>query len=147
MELRELLKELSRMGKTIIISSHILTELTEMCTHIGIIERGNLLASGRVSDIMRRLNLHSRIIRVKMRPLPPEYQERLQAVLAQAPNVKAARPLDVPDNWELQVEGDEQTLNNVLRYLVHHNVPLYSFSEQATNLEEIFMQVTKGYVA
>ncbi|NOK60617.1 MAG: hypothetical protein GFH27_549297n216 [Chloroflexi bacterium AL-W] len=57
-ELRELLKELRAMGKTIMISSHILTELAEMCTHIAIIERGRLLASGDVKDIMRSLQSH-----------------------------------------------------------------------------------------
>ncbi|HEX5691510.1 MAG TPA: ABC transporter ATP-binding protein, partial [Roseiflexaceae bacterium] len=57
-ELRELLKELRALGKTIMISSHILTELAEMCTHIGIIERGHLLASGDVATIMRSLQPH-----------------------------------------------------------------------------------------
>src|SRR5688572_19716133 len=52
-ELRELLRELQRMGKTILVSSHILTELAEMCTHIGIIERGKLLVSGSVSEILK----------------------------------------------------------------------------------------------
>ncbi len=54
-ELRELLKELRAMGKTIVISSHILTELAEMCTHIGIIERGKLLVSGRVDEVLQTL--------------------------------------------------------------------------------------------
>ena len=54
-ELRELLKELRLLGKTILISSHILTELAEMCTHIGIIERGRLLVSGDVSEILQSL--------------------------------------------------------------------------------------------
>jgi ABC-2 type transport system ATP-binding protein len=54
-ELRELLKELRRLGKTILISSHILTELAEMCTHIAIIERGNLLLSGSVAEILQAM--------------------------------------------------------------------------------------------
>src|SRR2546430_1979396 len=57
-ELRELLRELRALGKTILISSHILTELAEMCTHIAIIERGRLLASGDVETIMRSLQPH-----------------------------------------------------------------------------------------
>ncbi len=60
-ELRELLKELRGMGKTIMISSHILTELAEMCTHIGIIEAGKLLASGGVDEIMHGLQPHRTI--------------------------------------------------------------------------------------
>src|SRR5207248_2593750 len=54
-ELRELLKELRNLGKTILVSSHILTELAEMCTHVGIIERGHLLISGRVEDILQAM--------------------------------------------------------------------------------------------
>jgi ABC-2 type transport system ATP-binding protein len=54
-ELRELLKELRSLGKTILVSSHILTELAEMCTHVAIIERGRLLVSGRVSDILQAM--------------------------------------------------------------------------------------------
>src|SRR5215210_1713073 len=54
-ELRELLKELSSLGKTILVSSHILTELAEMCTHVAIIERGHLLVSGSVSDILQAM--------------------------------------------------------------------------------------------
>ena len=54
-ELRELLKELRSLGKTILISSHILTELAEMCTHVAIIERGRLLISGRVGDILHAM--------------------------------------------------------------------------------------------
>lgn len=146
MELRELLKELSRMGKTIIISSHILTELSEMCSHIGIIERGRLLTSGRVSDIMRSLNQHSRSVRVKLGPVEVEKAEKLLATLSAGPQVKTARPLETPGEWEIQVEGDETQLQALLRYLVQQDLPVYSFSEQTNNLENIFLQVTRGYV-
>lgn len=150
-ELRELLKELSRMGKTIIISSHILTELTEMCSHVGIIERGVLLASGKVSDIMGKLNRHLKVVKLRVRPVKPEKIELLQTILLSGPGVKAARPLENPGQnpteWELQVEGSEAELQQLLRYFVEKKVPLFSFSEQATNLEEIFLQVTQGYVS
>lgn len=150
-ELRELVKELSRMGKTIIISSHILTELTEMCSHVGIIERGVLLASGKVSDIMEKLNQHLKLVKLRVRPVKPEKIELLKAVLLSGPGVKAARPLESQSqsltDWELQVEGSEVELSQLLRYLVEKNIPLFSFSEQPTNLEEIFLQVTRGYVS
>ncbi len=64
-ELRELLKELRALGKTIVISSHILTELAEMCTHIGIIEAGRLLVSGEVQDVLRSLQPH-KIVEVRV---------------------------------------------------------------------------------
>ncbi|MDB5079000.1 MAG: hypothetical protein JWP00_924 [Chloroflexi bacterium] len=152
-ELRELLKELSRMGKTIIISSHILTELTEMCSHVGIIERGALLTSGKVSEILGKLNRHLRVIKLLVRPVKPEKVSLLQTILSSGPGVKAARPLENNDQapnqseWELLVEGNETELQALLRYLVEKNIPLFSFSEQPTNLEEIFLQVTRGYVS
>lgn len=146
-ELRELLKELSRMGKTIIISSHILTELAEMCSHIGIIERGRLLASGRVSDIMRTLNQHLRLVRLKLGQVEAEQMTRVKAVLETGPGVRAVRPIQPDTEWELQVEGDEAALNGLLRYLIHHGVPVYSFNEQSANLEDIFLQITRGYVS
>ncbi|HUS16406.1 MAG TPA: ABC transporter ATP-binding protein, partial [Chloroflexia bacterium] len=64
-ELRELLKELRQLGKTILISSHILTELAEVCTHVGIIERGKLLVSGSIDDILRRIQ-PARVIQVRV---------------------------------------------------------------------------------
>jgi ABC-2 type transport system ATP-binding protein len=152
-ELRELLKELSRMGKTIIISSHILTELTEMCSHVGIIERGVLLASGRVSDILGKLNGQLKVIKLRMKPVKPDKTSLLQEILLSGPGVKTARPLEAENQgptsseWELQVEGSEAELNRLLRYYIEKNIPLYSFSEQPTNLEEIFLQVTQGYVS
>ncbi|HEX2915451.1 MAG TPA: ABC transporter ATP-binding protein [Chloroflexia bacterium] len=146
-ELRELLKELSRMGKTIIISSHILTELTEMCSHIGIIERGNMLASGKVSDILKALNQHTRVIRLKLGALPAELLPALEKVLHSGPGVKNARRIEESMDWELQFEGDEREMHLLLRYLIQKNVPVYSFSEQVSNLEDIFLQITKGYVS
>ncbi len=145
-ELRELLKELSRMGKTIIISSHILTELTEMCSHIGIIERGRLLATGRVSDILGSLNQHLRIVRLKLGPLNTD-NSIIQNFLATGPNVRCVKPLETAGEWEVQVEGNEPELHALLRYYIGRNAPIYSFSEQPVNLEDAFLRITKGYVA
>ncbi len=157
-ELRELLKELSRMGKTILISSHILTELAEMCSHIGIIERGNLLASGRVSDILRDMRHDRRIVTIKVQALT-EHLTAIGNIIAQGPGVREVRPLtDVPlgsepnsgwsmASWEIQLEGHEVELNQLLRYLVWQNVPVYNFSEHEDDLEDIFLKVTQGLVS
>jgi ABC-2 type transport system ATP-binding protein len=155
-ELRELLKELSRMGKTILISSHILTELAEMCTHIGIIERGNLLASGRVSDILRNLRRGQRIVTIKVQAAT-RYLEQITTVIGRGPGVREVRPLlnsPIGDSnewslasWEILLEGHETELNQLIRYLVWQNIPIYSFSEREDNLEDIFLQVTQGLVS
>ncbi len=145
-ELRELLKELSRMGKTIIISSHILTELAELCSDIGIIERGSLLASGRVNDIMRQLNRQLRQVRLKLGDNSKEMEQAVKEALTHGPGVRAARFLAESNEWELQVEGEELALQTLLRYLVQQAVPVYSFNEQPASLEDLFLKITQGYV-
>lgn len=156
-ELRELLKELSRMGKTVLISSHILTELAEMCSHIGIIERGRLLASGRVSDILKDLHRERRTVVIKVQAIS-QYAENIAGVIRQGPQVREINlltpltDLSVPNSlslisWEVELAGQEPQLNELLRYLLWQNIPVYSFGEREHNLEDIFLQVTKGIVS
>lgn len=140
-ELRELLKELRSMGKTIMISSHILTELAEMCTHIGIIERGNLLASGDVTTIMRSLQPH-RIFSVHLLSDPSQ----AAALVRGQPHVLDVRLLpDVaPPQIEIDVEGDDQAVGDLLTCLIQGGAVVTHFAGQVSNLEDIFMRVTEG---
>ncbi|MEO8288982.1 MAG: ABC transporter ATP-binding protein [Chloroflexota bacterium] len=87
-ELRELLKELRSLGKTILVSSHILTELAEMCTHVAIIERGKLLISGAVTDILQAMQ-PAREIYVRVLGRPAEAAQIIQSV----PGVLSVRSL------------------------------------------------------
>src|SRR5918997_479265 len=87
-ELRELLKELRSLGKTILVSSHILTELAEMCTHIGIIERGQLLVNGSVQDVLRSLQPH-KVVEVRVL----DDVDRAVEVLRPIPGVREVRVL------------------------------------------------------
>ena len=149
-ELRELLRELSRMGKTIIISSHILTELSEVCTHAGIIERGQMLVSGRISDILNQSGGYKRRVRAKFKA-PAAHTAIISQILAAAPRVGDVQSAeaDTPSAlaFEFNLNGDEQTQIELLRYLVTQNLPLYALTEEKTNLEDIFMRITKGAVA
>ncbi|HYF63225.1 MAG TPA: ABC transporter ATP-binding protein [Herpetosiphonaceae bacterium] len=153
-ELRELLRELRRMGKTIMISSHILTELAEMCTHIGIIERGKLLASGDVSTIMAGLRPH-KLLEIH---LLGRAAAALQFVRAQ-PHVEHAE-LSGEAGEAGEAAGDEQggvllanyvggpqELSGLLAAMVGAGFPLTQFAERHSDLEEVFMQVTQGAVA
>jgi ABC-2 type transport system ATP-binding protein len=160
-ELRELLKELRSLGKTIMISSHILTELAEMCTHIAIIEQGRLLASGDVRAILRSLQTHRTL---ELRVLGgAAAADRAAELLRAAPDVLEVRQalLDVAqaDDQQPQVApdeqhavllvdyaGDERSMANLLAQLVHAGLPITRFAEQTGNLEEIFMRVTKGII-
>ncbi|MBA3945436.1 MAG: ABC transporter ATP-binding protein [Herpetosiphonaceae bacterium] len=154
-ELRELLKELRVMGKTILISSHILTELAEMCTHVGIIERGHLLVSGEVGEVLHALQPHKLVeIRVLARA------EQALALLPGLPGVRAARrvaPLpdpvldparpaddDGPATLNVDYVGDGTGLSVVFKALAASGVPVVHFAEQSSDLEDMFMQVTQG---
>jgi ABC-2 type transport system ATP-binding protein len=142
-ELRELLKELRRLGKTIMISSHILTELAEMCTHIGIIERGKLLASGDVTTIMRSLQPHRTFEVHVISDL-----EQAAAAAATADHVLAVRTItdDEPPRLEIDVDGDNHAVSALLAHLINHGVEVVHFTAQTSNLEEVFLKVTQGVV-
>lgn len=149
-ELRELLRELSRMGKTIMISSHILTELAEMCTHIGIIEQGRLLASGEVGTILRELQPH-KLIEVRVVGQAEQALELLRSL----PGVEEAHPEALPPDQDydglaalvVDYRGGLEGMSELLAALVGAGIPVVSFSERTSNLEDVFMQITKGAVA
>ena len=138
-EIKELFKELKAMGKTIIISSHILPELADFCNKVGIIERGELLVSGDVQDIMAQVT-GGKTLEIKLL----DGTERAMAILADAPGVRAVRPV----NAHLHVEftGDLEAQAGLNKLLVDSGLRVQTFSEQETDLEDIFMKVTKGLV-
>jgi ABC-2 type transport system ATP-binding protein len=140
-EIKELLKELKAMGKTIIISSHILPELADFCNKIGIIEQGELIVSGDVSAIMRQIT-GGQLLDVRVLP---EDQEQAIALLQVMPGIRSVRPTD----RELKVEytGDPDKTFEVLAALVAQGVRVRSFTEEHTDLEDIFMKVTRGVVS
>src|SRR5215216_401467 len=166
-ELRELLKELRALGKTVMISSHILTELAEMCTHIAIIERGRLLAAGDVQTILRSLQPHRTL---ELRVLNgAERAEELLRGYAGILDVRRDTALAAPDMVEetaaseqlvleavaspqhsltllVDYAGDERGMGDLLTLLITNGVLVTRFAEQASDLEDIFMQVTKGIV-
>ncbi len=167
-ELRELLKELRALGKTIMISSHILTELAEMCTHIGIIEAGRLLVTGEVSQILASLQPH-RTIEVQvladaeravelLRAVPGVRDVRLQDALQALPQENPLVAEDVDSTSRLSVlpnvlervaisvdfVGDDRDLSAMLQQLTAAGVPVVHFAGQVSDLEDIFMQVTRG---
>jgi ABC-2 type transport system ATP-binding protein len=172
-ELRELLKELRQLGKTILISSHILTELAEVCTHVGIIERGQLLVSGSINEILQRMQ-PARIVQVRVlgrgargmdvlrtvpgvldvswvpaNGAPPTNGAGQPAGEGAAPPAEVATPAPIPDGpgvLRARVQGDERLLGAMLVNLVRSEVPVYSFHEEVSDLEDIFLRTTRGLV-
>ena len=136
-EMKEILKELREMGKTIIVSSHILPELAEMCSEIGIIDHGKLVTQGTVNEIMNRIN-KKRLVKVKL----SNGKENLIRLLKEQSTVKEIT--ENTDNVEFAFEGTNDNLISILRNIIMNGIPIYSFAENEGNLEEIFMTVTGG---
>jgi ABC-2 type transport system ATP-binding protein len=139
-EMRELLRELGAMGKTIIVSSHILAELAELCDSIAILEKGQLVASGSLEDITRRVR-QGRTLRLKILSDPGQ----AVAMLRDQPGVGQIHET----NGVVDVEflGDDEATANLLAALVTHGVQVISFGEVTSGLEEVFLRLTKGEVA
>lgn len=142
-EIRELLRELQAMGKTILVSSHILSELAELCTHIGIIEAGQLVAAGNLAEIQQQLQTQ-RIVIVGLAGQVAE----AQAWLARRPDVVQVEPAGINGEGDLQLmfTGDEEALVQLLREMVEADFPVNAFFEQPGDLEDVFMRLTKGIV-
>ena len=123
------------MGKTILISSHILPEMAEICDSVGIIDRGRLVVQGSVEQIMQRMT--GRIV-VRIRVLRD--MDRAISLLKEQPMVTGV----VEEDQELEVacNGSEEDLWQLLRVLVSSDVPVVSFRQMEGNLEQIFMEVT-----
>jgi len=138
-ELRELLRELRTLGKTILISSHILPELEELCTSIAIIDRGRVLASGRLADIERRLRVGA-VLRVRILG-DGEAVEAARAWFERDPDVAAASVLD-DGTVEIGFRGDDAGSARLLAEAISAGLRVITFARAASDLEELFLQVT-----
>jgi ABC-2 type transport system ATP-binding protein len=138
-ELRELLRELRALGKTILISSHILPELEELCTSVAIVDRGQVLAQGRVADIERRLRFGA-VLRVRLL-LDGEALEAARDRFATDADVASASILE-DGTIELGFRGDDEASARLLAASVAAGLPIVSFARAASDLEELFLQVT-----
>jgi ABC-2 type transport system ATP-binding protein len=138
-ELRELLRELRSMGKTIVISSHILPELEELCTSVAIVDRGLVLAQGRVADIERRLRFGA-VLRVRLM-LEGEALEAARQRFEADPDVATAALLE-DGTVEIGFRGDDAATARLLAESVSAGLPIVSFARAASDLEELFLQVT-----
>jgi len=138
-EVKALLKELRRMGKTILISSHILTELADCCTSIGIIERGQLLMHGPINEVYRRIR-GNRLIDVR-------FTENMEVGLSVIRSSPYTRDVQVEDHQALiELETNDDGVAELLNQLIHQKVGIRSFGEKEPTLEDVFMLVTKGLV-
>ncbi len=143
-EIRELLVELSRMGKTVFFSTHILADVAEICNRVGIIEAGQIVALGTLDELQRGLAAQ-RAVHIVVLDKVPEAQEFLGG-LPGVSHVDAQAEQNRQQRTRLEVKftGDDTALSSMLIGLAARNVPIVHFSEDSQNLEDIFMQLTKS---
>jgi ABC-2 type transport system ATP-binding protein len=138
-EIRELLKELQRLGKTILVSSHILSELGEFCNKLGIIERGKLIISGTIEELMARARAHP-VISVKV------VGDTSAALAAMETDQRVERVES--SNGELLVTLQDPTLHHsfLVELLVQRGIRVHSLAPHQLKLEDVFLRLTKGIV-
>jgi len=138
-EIRELLRELKRMGKTIMISSHILSELEEICDHVGIIEHGQLVFSGTLEEIRPRLGIESKV-RVRV----ADRQDKAVELLSALPQVHQVQVLG--DEIAVTFHKGKDANGIVARTLVLADLNIISLQPERLKLDDAFLQLTKGMV-
>jgi ABC-2 type transport system ATP-binding protein len=136
-QLREILKKLSQQGNTIIISSHTLTELSGFCTHIAIMDKGKIVLSGAVEDIQQKIIGARNLTISALNDL-----DKAVELIKQFPETKI---IDIKGNTILaQIAADHDQQAELNRTLVTNGIKIASFHEEKTNLEDLFMQISKN---
>ena len=125
LEMKYLLSELSRMGKTILVSSHILSELADFCTSIGVIERGKLLAAGSIQDIQKQLRTH-RVLKIRLLNSQPQ---QFESTVKNHPAVKAESVNTIDRTISAEFEGDPAAQADLLRQLMENGAIVEAFDE------------------
>jgi ABC-2 type transport system ATP-binding protein len=144
-EMRELLRELKAMGKTIFFSSHILSEVADICTDIAILEAGHLVAYGNMAEMRKRLRPH-RIICVRSLSELMVVEEVISG-FDTVSNIRAWPDDGLPEGTvQFNFSGNDGDLSQLLAKLVSQGVSVVSFTEEQGDLEDVFMQVTKGII-
>ena len=145
-EIRELLGELANMGKTIFFSSHILADVEDVCSHIGILEAGEIIMQGSIDELKLELMAHREIIITVMD------HEAAEAVTSLAERQRACgrRRDHQPEEWtgahSVDFAGNDEELGALSRQLVEGDILLLGFNEEEKDLEHMFMRVTRGLV-
>ncbi|GAJ09783.1 unnamed protein product, partial [marine sediment metagenome] len=134
-EVRALIKELSSMGKTILISSHILTELAEFSTKIAIIERGTITASGPVSRILKQFR-QQRVVEIEV----TAKAEKAEELLREDGLISSLRTHG--RTLRFQTTGSDEEIGKMHRRLVDADIPVLWVREIPVDLEEVFLKVT-----
>jgi ABC-2 type transport system ATP-binding protein len=139
-EIRELLKELRKMGKTVLISSHILHELAQVCTRIGIIETGQMVAQGSLDDIYRQLGL--------LRAIHVQLANESDELLGKIESIHGVESIERDiDRISLHIRHQELAVEDLLERLLGLGARVHMFQPEAMDMETAFMKLTEGKTA
>ena len=139
-EIRELLKALASMGKTILISSHILHELGQLCSHIGIIEAGRMVAQGTLADIYRQLQL-TRVIHLQLSRADGGVAKQI----ASLPGVRQVE--EQTDRISVRLDEDTSSIEDFHDQVHELGARIRMFQPEAMDMETAFMKLTEGKTA
>lgn len=138
-EMRELLKELKAMGKTILISSHILSELSELCSSIGIIEKGRMVAQGNLTEIYETLNMQ-RKVHIQISNLDDEMLAKIKVL----PGVTAVK--EEVDRLAIDLQEGSVEVEDLHQSICGLGAKIRMFQAQVMDMESAFMKLTEGNV-
>jgi ABC-2 type transport system ATP-binding protein len=138
-EFRTLIRELAADGKTILLSSHILTELAEVCDTVTVIDKGRILASGTVREIVDGLR-QRRTLSVRLAAPDP----RLERFLLEQPGVVGVH--EAGQKVQFELDGDDQAQVQLIARLIAAGFPILEFTAHSAGLEDVFIEITNGRV-
>ena len=144
-EIRELLRELKQMGKTIFFSSHILSEVADICTRVAILEAGRLVAYGDIEQMRRQLRADREVVVRILGDLEPveAFLLRQERVGTTVSGPDGGLP---PGTLRFAFSGSDEALSRLLRAMIVADLPVISFVEETDDLEDLFMRATRGLV-
>lgn len=146
-EIRELLVELAKMGKTIFFSTHILADVSEICTHIGIVEAGQMIAQGSMDEMRAQLQPHREITVTLLNQEAVETVKRLMSGFEGVINVTEIDPKGGRFRARIDYTGGDEGVAALSQTLSSAGVAILGFAEETKDLEAMFMRVTKGIVS
>lgn len=138
-EMRNLLRKLGQMGKTIIVSSHILPELADVCNKIGIIDKGELKQNATKAEVIRMVREHLVLV---IEPQMSDDLSKISDLLAEQTSVQACEPGD--NSIRVIMKSNVEDYSHLAKLLIDNGIALKKFSEEELDLESAFMALTKG---
>lgn len=145
-EIRELFVELAKMGKTIFFSTHILADVENICTHVGIVEAGQMVMQGSMDEMKSQMMPHREIIITVKDNDTAERVKELVSSIEGVLNVAVIDPKGARSRVRIDYNGDDDGVAAINQRLNNESIAIFGFTEETKDLEAMFMRVTKGIV-